>query len=306
MKPAAYSIIIPVYNGGKFLPELFHRLLTICKNYEKTEIIFVDDGSYDDSWKVIEKIKEENSDLVTGIKLSRNFGQHNATMCGFYHCTGDFIITIDDDLEMLPEDIPLLIEKQKENNADLTYGINDNFSHISLRGLLTATYKRASLLEGRYRGKGSGFRLLKKSLVENIKNNTGNFVFIDEFCMWYTSNIDYVNVQSSFSGKKKSSGYTLAKLSALTRKLIVISTVIPLRVITNLGLIVAVINLLLGMRIIIKKLFFNVPLGYTSIIVGILFSTGLIMFSIGILGEYLGIVVRSVTKMPPFNIDKKI
>lgn len=305
-----YSVVIPVFNGSSTLEELFLRIKKTFENLQaEYEVIFVDDKSMDQSWSVIGRLKSQYPDIITAIKLSKNFGQHHATLCGIVHSNGNYIITIDDDLEMLPDDIPLLVEKQKRTSADLVYGTNKNISRISLRGVLrgvfTNTYRQMSKLEGQNRGKGSSFRLLTRKLADKVKPHGGNFIFIDEFCLWYTEKIAFTEVRHCRPQQKKSR-YTLGKLFALTGNLVLFSTLIPLRVITYFGISFALANFLLGLWFIYKKIVYHVPLGYTSIIISILFTAGIILLCIGLLGEYLGIVVRSSANMPSYSIDEKL
>lgn len=305
-----YSVIIPVYNGSSTLEELFIRIKQTFENLKfDFEVVFIDDFSADSSWTLITSLKSYYPEEITGIKLSKNFGQHHATLCGIMNCKGNNIITIDDDLESQPDDIPLLIKKQKESGADLVYGTNRKISRISLRGILrgvfTNTYRQMSKLEGKNRGRGSSFRLMTRSLGDKISSHAGNFIFIDEFCLWHTEKIAFAEV-SHHKTKKKQSRYTLAKLFSFTSDLIFSSTLIPLRLLTYFGLIMALFNFLLGLWFIYKKIVYHVPLGYTSIILSILFTAGIILLCIGILGEYLGVVVRASAKMPPYSIEEKI
>ncbi len=301
-----YSVIVPVYNGEIHLEELCNRTKSVFEKINSPfEIVLVDDGSTDESWRKIKRLKEQNPEKVFGIKLSKNFGQHNATMCGFFHAKGDFIITMDDDLDTLPEEIPALIQKQKETNAALVYGISNEKEKINLKYFFSQVYKLLAKMEGSQKGKGSSFRLLTKNLVQDIKQNAGNFVLIDELCLWYTGKVSFAEVNKGNRNKKKSR-YTLKNLFGLAGQQIIVSSLLPLKLMTFLGMFIALVNFLVGLRFIFKKIYFNVPLGYTSIIISILFSTGIILFCLGIIGEYLGRVVRASNKVPPFNIEEKI
>lgn len=134
-----YSVVVPVHNSEKTLAELFERTASVFGNLALNfEVIFVDDRSSDNSWSVIQRLKKENPDNVKGVRFARNYGQHNATLCGMKHATGDFILTMDDDLEFLPEDIPLLIENQKQTNSDVVYGVNRTKKIGFWRKIMTA------------------------------------------------------------------------------------------------------------------------------------------------------------------------
>lgn len=304
MEKKKYSVIVPVYNGASYIEELFSRTKTVFeKNSFPFEMIFVDDHSRDDSWKVIKDLKEKNPGYVSGIRLTKNFGQQNATMCGFFHAQGDFIITIDDDLDFAPEDISLLIDNFSVTNSDLIYG-SQNKTGFSFRNFFSNAYKGFSKIEGLKKGRGSSFRLMTKKLADNIMRNSNNFVFIDEICLWYTDNISFVEVKKPVA-KRKKSRYSLNGLFRLAGDQIIFSSTFPLKLMTYSGTFVAIVNFLIGLNFIYRKLVHNVPLGYTSIIVSILFSTGIILICIGIIGTYLGRVLRVSNKVPSFCIDQK-
>ncbi len=118
-----YSIVIPVYNSEKSLSILFDGITDTMNRMGKSyEVIFVDDGSKDTSWDVLQAIKQQDEEHVTAIKLAKNFGQHNALLCGFSFAKGTAIITMDDDLQHPPEEISKLIEQYEKTKADVVYG----------------------------------------------------------------------------------------------------------------------------------------------------------------------------------------
>jgi len=300
-----YSVVIPVYNSEESLPELFNRINTTFSELNKSfEVIFIDDASIDDSWKALEKIKKDNSNLVTIIQLARNFGQHNAIFCGLNFINGNFAITIDDDLQIPPEEIKKLINQYNKNNADLIYGDLEKKKHSFIRNQGSKVLKNAS--KKRYKntqGKGSSFKLFKRSIAKQILNHGQSFVYIDELLLWYTSNIDFVKVEH-VSRKYQDSTYTLSKLFKLFFNISVYYTKAPLKLITYGGIILSITSFIIGITFIIRKLFFNVPLGYTSIIVAILFSTSIILFSLGVIGEYLNRMFMVQSKKPAFSINQ--
>jgi len=115
MTEPVYSVVVPVFNSSLSLKELYAGLQAVFgKTGKDFEVIFVDDASSDNSWEVLSGIKSNDPGHVTAIALSRNFGQHNATLCGMSYAKGDFIVTIDDDLQVLPEEIIRLMERQAE------------------------------------------------------------------------------------------------------------------------------------------------------------------------------------------------
>jgi polyisoprenyl-phosphate glycosyltransferase len=301
-----YSVVVPVYNSCEFLEELFIRTEKVFSSINKPyEIIFVDDYSTDNSWNTIELLKKRFPAIVSGIRLSKNFGQHSATMCGFVHAKGDYIITIDDDFDCPPEEIIKLIETQRTTHADLVYGIPSETHNYSLRSLFTGAYKFFSKIEGENKGRGSSFRLITRQLTNQVVQNSSSFVLIDEVFIWYTEKIEFTVVAFTRQ-RQKSSRYSLTRLFMLAGNQIIVSSTFPLKFMTWFGMLVAVINFLLGLRFFYRKIVFDVPMGYTSIIISVLFSTGIILFCLGVIGEYIGRILKTSNKVPSFSIDKKI
>ncbi|MGZ4035227.1 MAG: glycosyltransferase, partial [Bacteroidia bacterium] len=277
-----YSIIVPVYGSENALEEVHKSIVSFFENRYSYEIIYVDDASTDNSWEVLKKIKQ-NSANTTIVRLSKNFGQHGATVCGFKYAKGDFIISIDDDLEVHPKEIEKLIENQKKSDADLVYGLYKKQNQPFFRGIFTGVYKLLSKLEGPQKGKGSSFRLIKKSLAQKLVTNHKQFVFIDELCLWYTKKLAFVNVAANKEYIVKNR-YRVTGLFKLGSTIIMFSSTLPLKFVTYVGVILASVNFFIGTVYLIKKFYFKIAVeGYTSIIVSILFSTGVIIFCMGII-----------------------
>ena len=137
------SIIIPAYKAEESLKKLFDRIQTLfAENLEyEYEIILVFDGGNKSTWGVIQEIKKANPRIVKAIRLSRNFGQHNALICGIKNASGKFIVTMDEDLQHEPEDIIRLLAKQKEDDYDLVYGKLKQLKHSPFRIITSKTLK---------------------------------------------------------------------------------------------------------------------------------------------------------------------
>ena len=299
-----FSVVVPVYNSEDTLEELFIRIKDVFNEMGKSfEVIFVEDGSMDNSWSILSKIKKEYPKLIKAIKLNRNFGQHNATMCGFGFAEGEKIITIDDDLQNPPEEITKLIDAFQEKECDVVYGIYSKKQHSISRNMLSKSIKKSSKLFHKRIGKGSSFRIISSKIIKKIMEHNLNFIFIDEVLQWYTDNISFIAVEHHKRINKKS-GYSARKLFDLASNLMYYYTSIPLKIMIYTGLIISVLSFLLALKFIAQKIFFNVPLGYTSVIVIILFSTSIIVFSLGIIGGYLSRIHTVQNKKPSFNIEK--
>jgi undecaprenyl-phosphate 4-deoxy-4-formamido-L-arabinose transferase len=235
--------------------------------------------------------------------MARNFGQHNAIFCGLRYCTGDLIVTMDDDLQNLPEEIPILIKQQQQTGADIVYGISTNYKKPIARQAASNALKTATRIFSDAYGEGSSFRLMRKELVAKLITHTQRFVFIDEIISWYTRNADFIKVTHEKS-KIGRSRYTASKLISLYYNIVIGYDGAPLKTITVIGFISSLFSFLVGLYFIYRKLFFNVRIGYTSIIVSITFSAGLILLSIGVLGEYLRKMYNLLNAQPQFSVSE--
>jgi polyisoprenyl-phosphate glycosyltransferase len=307
MNKPQISIVIPVLNSKETLSELCSRIDSVFKLINKTyELILVDDGSNDNSWEEIARIKSNTSFSISGIKLSKNFGQHNAILCGFNFCQGEMVITMDDDLQHPPEEIPKLIQAYETSGADIVYGIPFDKKHSSFRN--AGSYfirKTADHTDSKKKG-GSSFRLIRTSLTNKLlQNHSHNFLFIDAVLAWYTGKIETIEVQHH-ARKLGSSGYTTKKLILTYLDILINYSAGPLKILTYGGLIFSLLTFSAGLRFIFRKIFYNVPLGYTSLIVSILFSTSLILFCLGIIGQYLYKLYQLQNKRPPYSIETQL
>lgn len=297
----SYSIVVPVYGAENSLDKLNETLISFFQNNYSFELIYVNDCSPDNSWEVLKQLKFKNTFPITIINLSKNYGQHAATICGFKYCKGEFIITIDDDLEVHPNEIEKLIQSQQSNQADLVYGVYKKLNQSVLRSILTKTYKLLAKTEGQKKGEGSSFRLLTQSLAQKIATNHKHFVFIDELCLWYTAHINFLQVEANteFINKQR---YSVAGLFSLSANVILFSSTFPLKMVKRLGLSLAVVNFLIGCFYLAKKIFLHKQeAGYTSVIVSILFSTGLIIFCIAVIAQYLSHMLKAMNNMPSYS-----
>jgi glycosyltransferase involved in cell wall biosynthesis len=297
-----YSLVVPVYNNSKGISDLYEAISTFFKT-ESLEFIFVDDFSQDTSWEELKKIRTKDQRCKI-IRLSKNFGQHAATLCGFAESKGEFVLTLDDDLEVLPIEFQKLIDKQKVTNAKVVYGEYQQ-KEAAFKQLLKNIYKRASKLEGVKKGRGSSFRLIEGKISRKLAESHKQFVFIDEFLLWYTHEIEFVAVTNNPSALRKSR-YQTKGLIKTTANVIMYSTAIPLKAVTFTGFTLAAVNFLIGIFFLRKYLIDRVEIkGYTSLIVSVLFSTGLIIFCIGVIAQYMRAILTNLNNAPTYHISEK-
>lgn len=300
-----YSVVVPVYNSEKTLMELCTRIENTFKKIGASfEIILINDFSHDDSWTVIKELKEKSGDALIGIHLRKNFGQHKAILCGFQFAEGEYVITIDDDLQFFPEDIEELINKAISSSADLVYGYyKDERQHSRTRrwGSFLVGYIFEKF--GNTVGQGSSFKIVHHSIIEKIKDYNHSFTFIDEILSWHTTKTEWVQVRHA-ARREGSSGYSIPKLIFLTLNLIFAYTTIPLRFMTWFGFMSFWVCLFLVVYFIYLKITMGSPLGFTALIVSVFMSTGMILFSLGIIGEYLNRLFALQHRKPPYLIQE--
>jgi glycosyltransferase involved in cell wall biosynthesis len=299
-----YSVIIPVYNSEQTLEEVCNRVIVFFKSIsEPVELVLINDGSKDRSWEIIQHLKKEYPKHIIGVNLVRNFGQHKALLCGFNHCSGDFIITIDDDLQHYPEDIKCLIDQQAHTQADVIYGIYKKKKHSALRNIGSNALAMIFWNFANTPAQGSSFRLLTRHVTDKVKNYDSPFIFLDEVLAWHSRSNSSAEIrhENRASGR---SGYNVFKLFAYTLQIIVTYTVLPLRLITWFGLVAFIICLFFISYFIYQKYTYGAEIGFTALIVSLFMSTGLILFSIGIIGEYISRLFILQSRRPPFIIKE--
>jgi len=304
MHQPLYSVIIPVYNSEKTLKEVVRRVVAFFESISlPVELILVNDGSKDKSWELIKQLKSEFPAQVTGVNLARNFGQHKALLCGFNHSKGDFIITIDDDLQHYPEDIKCLIDQQAHTQADIVYGIYKKKKHSLFRNIGSNALTYIFLKFANTPHQGSSFRLLSRYVIDEVKHYNSPFVFLDEIIAWHSRGNSFADIRHE-NRTEGHSGYNIFKLMAYTLQIIITYTVLPLRLITWFGLIAFFVCLIFIFYFIYQKYTYGAELGFTTLIVSIFMSTGLILFSIGIIGEYISRLFILQSHKPPFIIKE--
>jgi glycosyltransferase involved in cell wall biosynthesis len=297
-----FSIVIPVYNSEASLYELLSGIEGVMKD-KSYEVVLVDDGSKDQSWDAIMNYKQTNSQAITAIKLSRNFGQHNAILCGLNHCKGEFVITIDDDLQHPPIEILKLIDQLNKSDSDVVYGTFEEKQHAKIRNWGSFFTKKTARLSGSP-GDGSSFRIIKRWVVDKIKeNHQHNFIFIDEIMQWYTSSISFVKVKH-LPRKYGKSNYSVSQLAIMYFDILFNYTAVPLKAMTYGGLLLSALTSGIGFWFAYRKYIYHVPLGYTSIIVAIFFTASIMLFCFGIVGQYIYKLYQFQQKKPGYAIQK--
>jgi undecaprenyl-phosphate 4-deoxy-4-formamido-L-arabinose transferase len=303
-----YSIVVPVYNGEKTVIPLMERIeMFFNKTAYQYEVIFVYDCGKDNSWRVLLELKKQYPETIKLIKLSRNFGQHNALICGFEYASGDFIVTMDEDLQHVPEDIPKLIAKQEEGDFDLVYGKYEELKHSFFRNFGSKTLKKLiSIGIPEIHKDYSAYRLIKTEVAKATIDMRNSYTFLDGYLSWITTNVDSCLVSHS-ERQGGVSAYTFTKLVSHTINIFVTFSNLPIRFLSKLSFFVLTLMGFFSIYVIARKSIYNdFAMGYPSLIIAIGFGVGLIMMALGIIGEYVYRINLKTTKRPNYKIDKVI
>lgn len=302
-----YSIVIPVYKSKDVVGITVDEILKVLSLHSiNGEIILVNDGSPDDSWQVIRTLAERH-DNVVAIDLLRNYGQHTAVYCGIANAKGDYIITMDDDMQNPPSEIPKLIEKIAEG-YDLVFGKFKQKMHGPFRLLGT---KLVGYLNQQIFGKPkeltlTNIRIFTRKTAQLMLNYRTNYPYIPGLLLMHASKIANVEVVHQ-KREIGSSNYTLFRILKLVTRLLFNYSSFPLQVISGAGVIVSFLSFCAGMFYIIKGIAqgASVP-GWTTIVVLLSFLCGFILVVLGVMGEYLARMMNQMANSQSFLIRQKV
>jgi glycosyltransferase involved in cell wall biosynthesis len=307
-KNPEYSVVVPIYNSEITLRELHQRLAEVFKKLGSSwELILVNDYSKDNSWKIMKEIASENKN-VTAINLTNNFGQHNAIMCGLAYVQGKYVITMDDDLQNPPEEIPKLIKTISEGKYSIVYGQFIKKRHGPFRDFAS---KSVNILLSRISGHGytvTSFRIMEKQVVEKLVRFTQYNIMIDVAIKDIAANKSVGHCMVEHHARKVGkSGYSYRKLFAYAINMIFNFTLWPLKLATILGFIFSFFSVVLGISLLYYYFKHGVPVsGWTSLILAISFFSGIILFVLGIIGEYVGRIFLNINQKPQYFVKEII
>jgi undecaprenyl-phosphate 4-deoxy-4-formamido-L-arabinose transferase len=301
------SVVIPVFSAAPILPELLERLESILlREASEFEVILVDDDSRDEIWAVIERSAEKKP-WLRGIRLMRNFGQHNALLCGIRDAQNEFVVTMDDDLQHPPEEIPKLFARLREG-FDVVYGTPEEERHGLLRDLSSQITKLAlsSALGAKIAYKASAFRVFRRHLCEAFSGYGGSFVSIDVLLSWASTRFAIVTIRHDVR-KLGASNYTFRKLVAHSLNMMTGFSVLPLQIASLLGFVltffgIIVLAYVLG-RYAIQGT--TVP-GFPFLASIITVFSGAQLFALGVIGEYLARVHFRTMGRPTYAVRSRV
>lgn len=308
MKNKLISIIIPIYNEEGNIQELIKRLYSVLEKLDVDfELVFINDGSYDNSKKILTKSAEEDKRIKI-IHFSRNFGHQIAVTAGIDNCNGDCAVIIDADLQDPPDLIPKLIKRWKDG-YQVVYAQREKRKGESFFKLFSAKlfYRILKRLTNVNIPLNTGdFRLIDKKIINTLKQMPEKNRFIRGMVSWTgfrQTGVKYVR-EERFSGDTK---YPLKKMIKFALTGITSFSFIPLQIATYFGFAISGISFLYALYVLYLKLFTTRTIqGWSTIMIAILFLGGVQLITLGIIGEYIGRISEEIKQRPTYIIDEKI
>jgi len=297
-----YSVIIPIFRANCSLFELYDKVCLSLGEYQ-FEIILVYDCGSSVSLEICKEL--ESYENVRLIKLTRNYGQHNAIIAGIKVAKGKWIITMDEDLQHDPADIPKLIEEQRQSHAKVVYGDyperKHNFFRNSTSSLMKVLLKIGiPELYPHY----SAFRLIDMRIAKHLVEMNNSYTFLDGYLSWITNDFSHLVVSHNESQSGESS-YTFQKLLKHSVNIFVTFSSLPIRILTVLSSLLFCLSVLYAIWIIISSYTIaNYQTGFPTLVVLLGLGFGFVIFGMAVIGEYIYRINLKATKRPNFIIEE--
>jgi polyisoprenyl-phosphate glycosyltransferase len=309
------SIVIPVYAGEQTLPALMAEIEPLTEvqttragnQFVISEVLLVHDCGPNQSDKTLEALSIEYP-FVQAVWLSKNYGQHAATLAGMASATGDWVVTIDEDLQQNPADISAMLDSALGSALQLVYAQPSNAPpHGWLRNAMSATAKAISVrvLGNGAIGRFNSFRLVEGEIARTLAAYCGNGVYLDVGLFWIAGRVGHCPVMLRTEADRPS-GYSYLKLVGHFWRLVLTTGTRPLRLITVMGFSSMVLAFLVSLYALYSKFYGQVPVqGWASLLIVVAFFSGSILASLGVIAEYLAVTMGIVMGKPLYVISTK-
>lgn len=306
-RSASISVVIPVYRSELLLRPLVERLRPVLESIApRRELIFVDDGSPDGSWRAVSELAREHP-WIRGIRLMRNYGQHSAILCGIRAARHDVVVTMDDDLQHPPEELAKLLAAL-EDEVDVVYGTPEHEQHGFVRDLASQIVKLVlqNAMGADTARKVSAFRAFRVRLREAFADYRGQFVSIDVLLTWATTRFRAVRVRHDVRAGG-TSNYTWRKLLTHALNMMTGFSAFPLQIASLIGFAFTLLGMAVLILLVGRYVFFGgSPVqGFTFLASMIVIFSGAQLFALGILGEYLARIHFRVMDRPPYAVGSE-
>jgi glycosyltransferase involved in cell wall biosynthesis len=301
---ADISVVIPVYNGAASIACVVDRVAAVFAD-KQLEIVLVDDGSIDNSEQVCRQLAENSRQRIVFVQLSRNFGEHNAVLAGLAQTRAPLVAVLDDDGQNPPEELPGMFAELERRKLDVVYGLYTERQHGWSRRLGSWFNDRvADVMLRKPRGLYlSSFKVMNRFIVDEIVKYVGPYPYIDGLICRTSTRLGQLPVKHAprLAGQ---SNYTLIKLIRLWLNMFLGFSIIPLRVTSIVGLVIAASSFLWLAFILIDKLWITpgVTLGIPSVLACIVLFSGVQLAVMGMIGEYLGRVFLASNGQPQYIV----
>ena len=303
-----FSFVVPCYRSENTIESVvneIHSVMTTSADYDY-EIVLVNDCSPDNVWAVISEICEKDSH-VKGINLSKNFGQHAALMAGYNNCDGDYVVTIDDDGQTPVDQVFILLGKLREG-YDVVYGKYYERKDNSFRKLGTTlnNFMLTSLVGKPKDVHLTSYFIARRYIIEKICEYRNAFPYIWGLVLRTTKNIGNATIEHK-SRAEGESGYTIWKLLNLWMNGFTAFSVKPLRISSCIGFLFSCFGVLGIIHTVVHKIINpSIQAGYSSLMAVMLIIGGLVLVSLGLIGEYVGRIYLCINLTPQFVIKEII
>jgi undecaprenyl-phosphate 4-deoxy-4-formamido-L-arabinose transferase len=297
------SIVIPIYNEAPSIPVLHQRLAAVLDALQRTvEVWYIDDGSSDDSLALLRQIAERDARIGV-IELARNAGQHAAVLAGFAACRGAVVVTLDADLQNPPEEIPRLLEAADAGN-DVVGTWRENRDDPFLRRLASALVNRATsaTVGVNMRDYGCMLRAYRRDIVEQIVECDERSLFIPALANTLARRTTEIEVAHAARAAGRSK-YKIGKLMRLGFDLMTGFSLLPIQLVSLVGILVALAGIGFGGFLFVRRLFVGPEVEGVFTLFAILFVfLGILILAVGLVGEYIGRIYLEVRHRPAYRI----
>ena len=304
------SLIVPCYNEAAVIEASYERFKKVMDGLTtvKPDLIFINDGSKDQTGALLSAIAQRDS-RVTVLHFSRNFGHQPAVTAGIHHCKSDLAVIMDADLQDPPELIPELLEKQKQENASVVYCVRHTRDGVSFMKLFSYKlfYRSLNMLsEVTFPLDTGDFRLIDRQVMDEFSRFREKNKYIRGIISWvgFKQVPFYYERDARFAGVTK---YPLRKLMHLAGTAMLYFSKKPLKVAAGLGFVAVMMGLVYAVWIFLGKIygFVDAEMGWSSIILLVIFFGGVQLLTVGVLGQYIGIIFDEVKDRPEYIVEKE-
>jgi glycosyltransferase involved in cell wall biosynthesis len=302
-RPSGLSVVVPVYRSEAILPDLVQRLESVLSNIASDyELVLVNDCSPDRSWDVVGQLAERHP-WIHPINLMRNYGQHNALLCGIRASQYDVIVTLDDDLQHPPEEIPKLLALLGQG-FDVVYGTPEHEEHGVLRDLASLVTKMAlqNVMGATIARQVSAFRAFRAEVANAFSHYEGSFVSIDVLLTWGTNRFAAIPVIHE-PRKQGTSGYSFRKLITHAMNMMTGFTTLPLQIASLVGFVFTFFGFCVLAYVVARYFTHGDPVpGFPFLASIVALFSGAQLFALGIIGEYLARMHFRSLQKPPYVV----